>query len=636
MEINTNTEILLNALKYLNPCELSYDDWFHIGTALKTENIDFEVWNNWSKQDKARYDHKEMDKKWKSFKVGTVNGGTLITIAQQHGYTGPTGRPIKKANNKNVSKTQKESILLTKKEQDALIEDIKNACLKLDYADNVKNYLKQRGITLETAITYGVGASVNDNLFIPTSTNHIERYITDENTRYHIPKNTHTGLFNENIIEASTTEPIYVCEGAIDALSVLQEGYKALATNSTSNIMLFVNKYEEKHCKAPIVLCMDNDQSGIEAKEKLKKELDRIKASYVSITYPGDIKDINEWYTTNKEQLQKELKRMNQATQEEREKEVKAYKNTSSAYLLEQLGEQFKAEPISTGFKQLDYVLSGGLYDGLYILGAETGQGKTTYALQICDNIAKSGHDVLIFSLEMSASELIARSISRTTYEISTSIQSVFSDTYAKSEIEIRRIDLYKTYAAEALEVIEQAKEKYKEYAKNIYIIEGIGNISATTIKEAIEKHKELTGNKPVVLVDYIQLLAPNDNRYTEIRESIDKNILELKRITRDMHLPIIAISSMNRSSYNAKASNSSFKESGSIEYTATVTMQLTCESEDENNTNARDMELTILKNRQGIRGKKIKYEYNSKYNSFKEQLDQNNQKEEIKKRIRL
>lgn len=636
MEINTNTEILLNALKYLNPCELSYDDWFHIGTALKTENIDFEVWNNWSKQDKARYDHKEMDKKWKSFKVGTVNGGTLITIAQQHGYTGPTGRPIKKANNKNVSKTQKESILLTKKEQDTLIEDIKNACLKLDYADNVKNYLKQRGITLETAITYGVGASVNDNLFIPTSTNHIERYITDENTRYHIPKNTHTGLFNENIIEASTTEPIYVCEGAIDALSVLQEGYKALATNSTSNIMLFVNKYEEKHCKAPIVLCMDNDQSGIEAKEKLKKELDRIKASYVSITYPGDIKDINEWYTTNKEQLQKELKRMNQATQEEREKEVKAYKNTSSAYLLEQLGEQFKAEPISTGFKQLDYVLSGGLYDGLYILGAETGQGKTTYALQICDNIAKSGHDVLIFSLEMSASELIARSISRTTYEISTSIQSVFSDTYAKSEIEIRRIDLYKTYAAESLEVIEQAKEKYKEYAKNIYIIEGIGNISATTIKEAIEKHKELTGNKPVVLVDYIQLLAPNDNRYTEIRESIDKNILELKRITRDMHLPIIAISSMNRSSYNAKASNSSFKESGSIEYTATVTMQLTCESEDENNTNARDMELTILKNRQGIRGKKIKYEYNSKYNSFKEQLDQNNQKEEIKKRIRL
>lgn len=636
MEIKTNTEILLNALKYLNPCELSYDDWFHVGTALKTENIDFEVWDNWSKQDKARYKHEEMDKKWKSFKVGKVKGGTLITIAKQHGYTGPTGRPSKKANN-NVSKTQRESILLTKKEQDTLTEDIKNACLKLDHADNVKNYLKQRNISIETAITYGVGASVNDNLFIPTSTNHIERNITDEhNTRYHIPKNTHTGLFNENVIEASTTEPIYVCEGAIDALSVLQEGYKALATNSTSNIMLFVNKYEEKHCKAPIVLCMDNDKSGIEAKEKLKKELDRIKARYVSITYPGDIKDINEWYTTNKEQLQKELKRMNQATQEEREKEVKAYINTSSAYLLEQLGEQFKAEPISTGFKQLDYVLSGGLYDGLYILGAETGQGKTTYALQICDNIAKSGHDVLIFSLEMSASELIARSISRTTYEISTSIQSVFSDTYAKSEIEIRRIDLYKTYSAEELNVIEQAKQKYKEYAKNIYIIEGIGNISATTIKEAIEKHKELTGNKPVVLVDYIQLLAPNDNRYTEIRESIDKNILELKRMTRDLKLPIIAISSMNRSSYNAKASNSSFKESGSIEYTATVTMQLTCESEDENNTNARDMELTILKNRQGIRGKKIKYEYNSKYNIFKEQLDQNDKKEETKKRIRL
>lgn len=643
-----NNKRIIEELNYIKASDYGYDTWFQIGTALKHHGIDFKVWDNWSSQDKENYHQKEMIGKWNSFNPNAMNCNIINSLAKENGFTGKLAQYFVNSNvsqgsnskSLNVSTTTKKK-LLTKKEQAELTEAIKNACLKLDHSETVKNYLNKRGISIQTAITYGVGASENDNVFIPTSTNYFERYIQPrynqdgKEIRYSIQSGTTKGLFNEKVINANTKEPIYVCEGAFDSLSVLQEGYTSIATNSTTSVTYFVNRYIETNCKAPIVICLDNDKPGQKRKEKLQKKLDELKTRYVSISYPGEYKDINEWYIKDKEQLKQELKRAYKVLEEEREAEIEAYKHTSSAYLIDQLEEQFKAEPISTGFKELDYALSGGLYDGLYILGACTGQGKTTFALQICDNIAKSGHDVLIFSLEMSSSELIARSISRNTYEISNSFNSVFSDKYAKSEIQIRRVDLYKTYTPPELDVIDQAKSMYKYYAKNIYIIEGIGNINAVTIKEAINKHILLTGNKPVVLIDYIQLLAPCNERMTDTKTSIDNNILELKRITRDLKLPTIAISSMNRSAYNTSASNSNFKESGSIEYTATVTMQLSYLTNKDEDIKAeqlkipRKLKLTIMKNRQGVPGTEINYKYYSKFNIFVE--DQKHQEKKVK-----
>ena len=71
---------------------------------------------------------------------------------------------------------------------------------------------------------------------------------------------------------------------------------------------------------------------------------------------------------------------------------------------------------ISTGFEILDDKLDGGLYPGLYVIGAISSLGKTTLVLQIADQIAKAGQDVLFFSLEMARNELMAKSISRQTY----------------------------------------------------------------------------------------------------------------------------------------------------------------------------------------------------------------------------
>ena len=60
------------------------------------------------------------------------------------------------------------------------------------------------------------------------------------------------------------------------------------------------------------------------------------------------------------------------------------------------------------GVCALDRALDGGLYEGLYIVGAISSLGKTTLVTQIGDQIASGGQDVLVFSLEMARAELMA------------------------------------------------------------------------------------------------------------------------------------------------------------------------------------------------------------------------------------
>ena len=83
--------------------------------------------------------------------------------------------------------------------------------------------------------------------------------------------------------------------------------------------------------------------------------------------------------------------------------------------LIDGIADSINTPYIPTGFKNFDSILDGGLYEGVYILGAIPSLGKTTLALQIADQIAEAGEDVLIFSLEMARRELMAKSISRLT-----------------------------------------------------------------------------------------------------------------------------------------------------------------------------------------------------------------------------
>jgi len=100
--------------------------------------------------------------------------------------------------------------------------------------------------------------------------------------------------------------------------------------------------------------------------------------------------------------------------------------------------------------------------------------------------------------------------------------------------------------------------------------------------------------------------------------------VVELKRISRDLDLPLIVVSSFNRASYKAAADFTAFKESGSVEYTADVVlaMQLRDVKEDDNinelkNREPRELSLVMLKNRRGRAYEQIDLDYWPKFNYF-------------------
>ena len=287
--------------------------------------------------------------------------------------------------------------------------------------------------------------------------------------------------------------------------------------------------------------------------------------------------------------------------------------------------ESGKAEYIRTCFHGFDAVIEGGLHEGLYVVGAIPSLGKTTWVTQICDGVAYWGNDVIFVSLEMSRFDLMARSISRlTVYKYPQLGDHYESDNKtARGILDGRR---YANYTERDRKVIAFAENEYAKFADRIHVIEGEGYVGVRDIRKFVEDHIEATNRIPVVAVDYLQLLAPYDPRASD-KQNTDKNTLELRRIARDYHCPLLVVSSFNRTNYNTKVSFQSFKESGAIEYCADVVVGMQLEGVGNadfdvdlaKQENPRKVEAVILKNRFGQTGGTLKYQYHPAFNYFKE-----------------
>ena len=293
-------------------------------------------------------------------------------------------------------------------------------------------------------------------------------------------------------------------------------------------------------------------------------------------------------------------------------------------------------EVYSTGFRHLDAILDGGLYAGLYVLGAVSSLGKTTFCLQMMDNIAKEGNDVIFFSLEMARDELMAKAISRISMNLS--LQRAKNTKFAVTTREILKGGL--KYYADKMEIVEEAFAVRNEYSRHVYTKIGTGNIGVKEIREIVKRHVEVTGRRPVVFVDYLQMLALNE--HLSDKQNVDKAVLELKRISRDFNIPVVGISSFNRENYNTSVNLTSFKESGAIEYSSDVLIGLQYDymfmPGNETNTQRTEriyreqqanfeksaqgkpvtIELKVLKNRNGAKGSTF-FNFWERYNLFAE-----------------
>ena len=432
-------------------------------------------------------------------------------------------------------------------------------------------------------------------------------------------------IFNGQALETAQ-RPIFITEGEIDALSIIEAGGEAAGLGSTQNTHKLLDLLRDHKPIQPLIIALDNDEAGEAAAGKLIEGLKTLNIAFYKYNPYGDHKDANEALIADRQALTAEIQEAEQEAGDLRREERREYlKNSTANYIaafINDIDSSVNTPCIPTGFNKLDIALDGGLYEGLYVIGAISSLGKTTFITQAADQIAKAGYDVLIFSMEMARSELMAKSISRETYQLTLPKGETWK---AKTARGITAGKRYQEYKQEEKEVIYKAIREYAAYAKNIFIIEGAGEVGAKQIRETTEKHISITGRRPVVIIDYLQILSPYNERYTD-KQNTDKVVLELKRISRDHKLPVIAISSFNRMSYKGEVKEEAFKESGVIEYSSDILIGLQVKGADkdiniteEKKKNPRDIELVILKNRNGAAGITLLYSYNTLFNHFSE-----------------
>lgn len=537
-------------------------------------------------------------------------------------------------------------------------------------AKNLSNTDYHRGISLETLKRFNVGyvaqwrhpkapdkVPYTPRLIIPVwKGGYLARdtrpNLTDEQKKYVKMRVGTMRLFNESALRQNES-PVFVVEGEIDALSIIDVGGEAIALCSIANIKKLIEAVKLNPPKVPLIIMLDGDERGREATQKLTQGLSEINFSfYRQISIPEPYKDANEFLMNDREKFVEwvkveanndDIESLKEEAEQAEQEELEAFEREAVSYYLNDFLQEVKknreGRAISTGFENLDEIFNGGLYPGLYFVGANSSLGKTTLILQIADNIAQGEENgVLIFSLEMARNELIAKSLSRLSFI--KSIECYDDKKFAKTTRGILRGN----YNENEQKILMEAIKEYHSWGENIRITEGVGDVGVSHIKEKTEEYIKYKGKPPVIIIDYIQILAPHNEKYTD-KQNTDKNVLELKRLSRDYGIPVIGISSFNRESYRMPVSMASFKESGAIEYSSDVLIGLQYNGWDIANKDgkpekdsdriarlnliqyemnclakkgsAQNIQAKILKNRNGVRGS-VYFEFFPMFNCFR------------------
>ena len=97
MVTQMNDEIeLKEALDFISPASLTYEEWTMVGMGLKEAGLPVTVWEAWSAQDGGRYHKGECARKWESFHGSTkpVTENSIFQLAYSHGWSGPAGHAL--------------------------------------------------------------------------------------------------------------------------------------------------------------------------------------------------------------------------------------------------------------------------------------------------------------------------------------------------------------------------------------------------------------------------------------------------------------------------------------------------------------------------------------------------------------
>lgn len=268
------------------------------------------------------------------------------------------------------------------------------------------------------------------------------------------------------------------------------------------------------------------------------------------------------------------------------------------AHLHELATDKSAAQGTPTGFSGLDKVLVGMGKSDFILVGARPGMGKTSFALNIAANVAQSTKKkVCIFSLEMSAEQLVNRMIS----------SEAMVDSYALRSGELK---------PEEWEHIAQASTRLSGCD---ILIDDTPGITVSGMKGKLRR----VDNLGLVVIDYLGLMSSDrriDNRVNEVGD-ITRN---LKIMAKELNVPILCCAQLSRGPEGRNDKRpmlSDLRDSGSIEQDADCVMFLFRDeyykTDAASDTEGNIAEVIVAKNRHGSTGT-VKVGWIGRYTKFR------------------
>ena len=253
-----------------------------------------------------------------------------------------------------------------------------------------------------------------------------------------------------------------------------------------------------------------------------------------------------------------------------------------------------KSDAIPTGWTFMDRVLRGGLRPGqVFVVAGRPGAGKTAFTLSLLTSLCSSGVQTGFVSLEMSAEEVGMRMLA-----IESQVDvGKYDDRNQPNEGEMRKL----TMATGRL-------------AKHKIMVNDKPNQTAQSIAAKARRWVRSAGMK-VLAIDYLQLITATEGK--ERREQIDAISRNMKLLAKELKIPIILLSQLNRAierDGNRKPRLSDLRESGSIEQDADVVGMLYAAGEQSNEdavqSGPRKINLFVPKQRAGPAGVDIPFNF--------------------------
>lgn len=481
-------------------------------------------------------------------------------------------------------------------------------------------YITGRGISIETAKRHWIGYDPKADpanapggisrspyshpvprLIIPVTPGHyIGRSIDPATEKRFCKMNNYgckSGIFNaEGALRPAADQeegrPVFITEGAMDALSIIEAGAEAVGLNSASNVNLLLTTIDQTGTPGPFILCLDKDSAGQRAQRDLIEGLRKRGLPFIAADISGKCKDPNEALTADRGQFEADIEK---ATAEVKkaaglpgllsyEDAVNIFETANDEYLKLQ------------SFPNFSKTANIQLHDSV-VIAADTGAGKSSLALNFLNDLNEQ-YPIIYFNLEMTMIHVLRRLVA------------------INSGFEIRNIENYKK-DPDTAQLVNICLNRITK-RKPLQVLNAGDITTVEQIEAVIDRSTKDREEPTIVIIDHSLLVnteAANNSRYDRFTQISEK----LRKLSLSQNIILFILLQQSRAgkaSEEERPKNSSLKESGSWENDAT---QICFLWYDPLEPGRNKKKLLITKNRNGESGGEFPLDYNKHTQTYRE-----------------